>query len=96
MYGYTIEPSEVPEATEAQANAVFEQIKIQFKEYITPDYAPKLVKDWDYLESGPKAWAVVWEQGPHEWPYSVPTFPAPEASVWAEAVNTWAVAIYPV
>ncbi len=56
--------------TQAQADTCLAQIKIQFAVYIngggTP---PKLIKDWDWLDSGPTAWAIVWEEGPFEWAY---------------------------
>jgi hypothetical protein len=30
---------------------------------------PKLIENWDFLDSGPTPWAIVWEEGPDEWAY---------------------------
>lgn len=60
--------------TREQAEAVLEAVKERYRSYWeTGDkYAPqppKLVENWDWLDSGPTAWAIVWEEGPFEWAY---------------------------
>lgn len=111
-----------PCLTEAQAKAAFESVKAQFKEYREGlGYEPELIKNWDWLDTGPKAWAIVWETGPSDWSYRSPdggrdwehthemqailgykdavvdTPAAPDfpAKVRGEAVNSWALALYP-
>lgn len=72
-------------------------------------YGPKLIENWDWLDSGPTPWAIVWEEGPYEWALRAqsggtdPEFGTvtPEAENWpegvfAEAATSWAVGIYPV
>jgi hypothetical protein len=60
--------------TLAQATKALEAVKSQYRaHWDTGDrYAaqpPKLVQNWDWLESGPTPWAIVWEEGPFEWAY---------------------------
>lgn len=58
--------------SEADAQAALDAVKKQFNvEGCTP---PFLVRDWEYLHMKPNAtpWAIVWEEGPHEWAYRSP------------------------
>lgn len=65
-----------------------------------PD-GPKLVENWDWLESGPKDWAITWEQGPDEWAYRFSSMITEgeidgwHALVHAECATMWALALYP-
>lgn len=57
--------------TRQQAETVLNRIKTQYRAHWEPDErcAPKLVENWDWLESGPRRWAIVWEEGPFEWAF---------------------------
>lgn len=99
--------------TKRQAQQAFRQVKDQFRE-ITVDIdganGPKLIKDWDWLDSGPTKWAIVWEGGPHDWAMlaetggrlemeygqTIPPAKRWPAGTFAEAVTSWAVGIYEV
>lgn len=97
--------------TKRQAEQAFRQFKEQFKGLLPPeDYAhgPKLINNWDWLESGPTKWAIVWEEGPYEWAMLAQyggktefggTIPAAKhwpAGTFAEAVTSWSIGIYEV
>jgi hypothetical protein len=96
--------------TKRQAEQAFRQIKAQFKGFLDEDeqYGPKLVRNWDWLESGSTKWAIVWEGGLYEWAYmaqsgGVSEFgtDVPPAKAWpkgtfAEPVTSWAIGIYEV
>ncbi len=30
----------------------------------------RIIENWDWLESGPTRWAIVWDDGPFEWAYN--------------------------
>lgn len=57
--------------TREQARQALEATKLQFALHVedAPEYGPKLIENWDWLESGPTPWAIVWEDGPYEWAY---------------------------
>lgn len=61
---------------------------------------PVLVRGFESAHGGDYAWAVVWEGGPHEWPvecgYGADGKPDYPAGVWTEAINGYALALYPV
>lgn len=92
--------------TKRQAEQALRQIRKQF--WVEPDdkYGPKLIKDWDWLESGPTKWAIVWEGGPYDWALLaetggktefgtiVPAAKAWPAGTFAEAINGWSIGIY--
>lgn len=94
--------------TKRQAEQAFAQVKTQFAASINPDdkYGPKLIKDWDWLDSGPTRWAIVWEGGPYEWALLAQTggtseygtkIPAAKnwpAGTFSEAVTGWAIGIH--
>jgi hypothetical protein len=93
--------------TKRQAEQALRQVREQFKVFIDGDYAPKLIKDWDYLESGPTKWAIVWEGGPYYWALvaknggGLDVGEIPPAKHWpkgtfAEPVTGWAIGIYEV
>lgn len=96
--------------TKRQAEAAFRQFKIQFKAFLPEEgyeHGPQLIKDWDWLESGPTTWAIVWEEGPTDWALLFPgggtleyggeLKPAPRMSpdVFVEPVTGWSVGLYP-
>lgn len=70
---------------------------------------PTLVKDYETWGGGVAPYAILWEEGPYDWPYLFPYggvdeefgFKVPDVSatiptgVFAEALNNWSVAIYP-
>jgi hypothetical protein len=94
--------------TKRQAEQAFNQIKKQFAAFIEPDdkYGPQLVKDWDWLDSGPTPWAIVWEGGPYDWAHlaevggttefgtKIPAAKAWPKDTFAEPVTGWAIGIY--
>lgn len=97
--------------TKRQAQQAFNQIVDQFKVFIDDEVYPVLIENWDYLDSGPTRWAVVWEGGPYEWALlaerggkMIDYHPSPEipaakhwpAGTFAEPVTSWAVGIYEV
>lgn len=97
--------------TQRQAEQAFRQIKQQFAAFIDPDveqYGPQLIHNWDWLDSGPTKWAIVWEGGPYEWALlaetggrtefgrAVPPAKNWPAGTFAEPVTSWAVGIYEV
>lgn len=58
--------------TKEQAEQVLAAVKERHEGWFDatdPQQGPKLVQDWDWLESGPTPWAIVWEEGPDEWAY---------------------------
>lgn len=94
--------------TKRQAQQALRQVRQQFTAYIDSDAdGPKLIKDWDYLESGPTTWAIVWEGGPYYWALLAQhggtgehgeTIPAAQrwpANVFVEAATSWAIGLYP-
>ena len=94
--------------TKRQAEQAFRQVKEQFKVFIDDVSHPVLIKDWDWLDSGPTKWAIVWEGGPYEWAllaerggkteFGSMIEPAKHwpAGTFAEPVTSWAVGIYEV
>lgn len=95
--------------TKRQAEQAFRQVKDQFAAFIEPgdEYGPQLIHNWDWLESGPTRWAIVWEGGPYDWALAAETGgkleygtiePAKNwpAGTFSEAVTSWAVGIYEV
>jgi hypothetical protein len=96
--------------TKRQAEQAFNQIKKQFAAYIEPGdeaaYGPKLIHNWDWLDSGPTTWAIVWEGGPYDWALlaeiggndefgaTIPAAKAWPAGTFAEPVTSWAVGIH--
>lgn len=61
------------EVTKEIAEQAFAAIKKQFAAYIDENNGPELIENWDWLDSGPTPWAVVWEEGPFEWAYRAQT-----------------------
>lgn len=57
--------------TRKQAEQVLAAVRSRHEGYWgdSESSAPKLVENWDWLESGPTRWAIVWEEGPYEWAY---------------------------
>lgn len=97
--------------TKRQAEQAFRQFKQQFKGLLPDEgyaHGPKLIKDWDWLDSGPTKWAIVWEEGPFEWAllaqhggkmeYGAVIAPAKHwpAGTFAEPVTSFAIGIYEV
>lgn len=96
--------------TKRQAEQAYREVREQFKAFLDENEVnnPKLVKDWDYLESGPTKWAVVWEGGPYYWAILAETGGELEfgakiapAKSWpkgtfAEAATSFAIGIYEV
>lgn len=94
------------------ADKVLAAIRRQFAAWIDPaagpDYAPKLLKDFDWLGTGAPPYAIVWEQGsPYDWAmyagqeyideefgFRVKAVEFPP-TIWTEAITGWALAIYP-
>ena len=73
----------------------FQKVKERYADYTTADSGPKLIRDWDYPDSGPIAWAIVWEEGPDEWAIDVSQGDVFDATrVFAEPYNAWALALY--
>ena len=70
---------------------------------------PVLVKDYETWGGDVAPWAILWEEGPYEWPYLFPFggieeefgFTVRDVSamipsrVFAEPLNGWSIAIYP-
>jgi hypothetical protein len=53
---------------ETTARAALAAIRAQFSAYLGDgEPAPEIRRDWDWLDSGPTPWAIVWEEGPDEW-----------------------------
>lgn len=88
--------------TREQAERALELVK---KHYGIGDehYGPNLVHCWDYLESGPRLWAIVWEDGPHEWAMEFSEKANPGdyqeieewgSDVYASPVTSWAVSLH--
>lgn len=98
--------------TKRQAEQALRQIRKQFWSFIADpidlNSGPKLVHNWDWLDSGPTKWAIVWEGGPYAWALLAETggtsefgtkVPAAEhwpAGTFAESVTSWAIGIYEV
>jgi hypothetical protein len=100
--------------TKRQAEQALQQIKQQFRVFLpaeTPaevNEGPKLIHNWDWLDSGPTTWAIVWEGGPYDWALLAETGGRTEfgraiapaknwpAGTFAEPVTSWAVGIYEV
>ena len=73
----------------------FNKVRAYYAEIITPTYGPKLIRDWDYPDSGPRDWAIVWEEGPDDWAITVSHADIFDASrVFAEPYNGWALCLY--
>jgi hypothetical protein len=97
------------EVTRQQAEATLAALKAKYADDLRLGlyYEPKLIENWGYPESGPKPFAIVWEEGPTEWALRFPAggmagfgavMESPVAlpeGVWVEAYSEWAVAIYP-
>lgn len=95
--------------TRRKAEATLAAVKKQHRGWPGVDgpYGPKLVENWDWIGS-PKRWAIVWEEGPYEWAlyfgmgdYVDEEFgttvkgAAIPKGVFAEAITSWSVGIYP-
>ena len=91
------------------AEKVLASIKKVYRAWLedaSEDMRPKLVKDWDWLGTGPAPYAIVWEGGPYEWTFlihggrdeefgvKVEAVQVPE-SVFAEPITSWALGLYP-
>lgn len=53
---------------------------------------PVLCRDFEGWSTTTR-WAVVWEEGPYEWPLT--TSPLARKGVFTEPVNGWALGLYP-
>lgn len=98
--------------TKRQAEQAFRQVKDQFKVFLPEEgyaYGPKLIHNWDWFDSGPTTWAIVWEEGPYGWALLAETGGRleefggviPAAKHWpkgtySEAQTSWAIGIYEV
>jgi hypothetical protein len=95
--------------TREQAEQALEAIKGQWPYDVAEGNVPKLIENWDWLESGHIPFAIVWEEGPDEWAYSAGTggevytdlgtfqIRAAEnfpAGVFAEPITSWSVGIH--
>jgi hypothetical protein len=96
--------------TKRQAEQALRQIRKQFHSFLADpidlNYGPKLVRSWDWLESGPTAWAIVWEGGPYDWAMlaehggttefgtEVPAATAWPKGTFAEPVTGWAIGVH--
>ena len=86
---------DVPAIHEPDVIHAFRKVKEHYADFITADYGPKLIHDWDYPDSGPITWAIVWEEGPDEWALTVSHADIFDASrVFAEPYSGWALALY--
>lgn len=96
--------------TREQGEAALAAVKAAFAPYLSSGWdEPVLEWDWDWLESGPTACAIVWEEGPEEWALHLDVVPVEAGSekaaqwkpgdwpvgVWYERVNTFALSLYP-
>jgi hypothetical protein len=73
----------------------FQTVRKHYAKIITPNYGPKLIRDWDYPDSGPRDWAIVWEEGPDDWAINVSHADVFDRSrVFAEPYNGWALCLY--
>lgn len=89
--------------TKRQAEEVLEAVAKQFESWVTDGYGPKLMTDFDGHD-----WVIMWEEGsPYQWTYMFPGggieeefgFRIPEVQlpdgVWAEALTSYSLAVYP-
>ena len=89
--------------TREQAERALELLKKHYGSYVQDGYEPKLVQEWDWLDSGPTPWAIVWEEGPEEWALSFWEAANPGeyqeieewgSDVYASPVTSWAVSLH--
>ena len=74
-------------ATKAEAQKALTALKRLHKPWIQAGMEqPHLIK----REDG--RWHIIWEGGPYEWAWQFCYHP--DSGVWAEAQNTWSVAIW--
>lgn len=101
MRTHNAEPMSLPvtyewRITKRQAEAAFAAVLEQYKVPLTLGAPkPELVRNWDYLDSGPTAWAIRWEDGPDEWAYHTSQKEIFPAGVFVEPVTYWALGLYP-
>lgn len=74
-----------------QGEALARKIAKLFGEDANAEYGPKVNENW----FGPDRLIVGWEGGPFEWTYADLQDLAPKGW-YVEAVNHWAVALYPI
>lgn len=67
MAGVYAEVATPTGVTREQAEQALEAVKGQWSYDVAEGNVPKLVENWDWLESGTTPWAIVWEEGPDEW-----------------------------
>lgn len=106
---YAPKAQPVTEITREVAEQALEAIKGQWPYDVAEGNVPKLIENWDWLESGSIPFAIVWEEGPDEWAYragdggpfhtDLGTLNTPKAVNWpcgtfAEPITSWAVGIY--
>jgi hypothetical protein len=85
----------MPALREPDVIHALQKVKEHFADYISPGYGPKLIRDWDFPDSGPIAWAIVWEEGPDDWAITASHADIFDATrVFAEPYSGWALALY--
>lgn len=89
--------------TKRQAEQVVAALVRQYPRSVT---RPTLVRDWDWFGTGTSPWAIVWEEGPHDWAHVFPYGGRSEefgrevsevrlpAGVWVEPITGWAIGLY--
>lgn len=81
--------------TRLDALYALDEVKKFLLPHISQSCAPALIRGWDYPDSGSRAWAIVWEEGPDDWAITVSHADIMDpARVHAEPYNGWALCLY--
>jgi len=91
--------------TREQAEAVLAAVRATHPAYLTDTRSPELIENWDWLESAPTRWAIVWEEGPDDWSIRFDLDDAKARvngihaanldGIWIEPVTYWSISVCP-
>jgi hypothetical protein len=84
----------VPDVSEDDARAVLAAVMNAYGLTAEDDYVPIVRVDDEAPEGEPVTYVLLWEDGPHEWPFSeAPTREELPATVWLEPINHYSMRI---